>query len=392
MFLRVLEFYTGVLFLTTNRVGVLDDAIKSRITWIAYYPPLDAQQTSKIWRVNIKLLEERKKDLQIDKKRILRFAKEHFASNAANGSTWNGRQIQNSFKVATALAEWDAFSKEGQVERGAQVSNDHTSSQPRLTVSHFETIATGAQAFNDYLYKATGFTEGERAYNSMERADDYTVEGNVYGAGNITISPDHDRGHIPSLSIHQQHSFSASTTEASPPNGRASTPLPSHAQGSHRRTSNARQQKPQPQPHYEHSFSSSRSNQDSKYLPPPSPEPRPRSLSNRSQATAVPDSVDRNASQSDTRRSSRDSLASPMLSPPAPTFPLVNGRKTSRQRGLSNSEMVKHGSHSAEDLRTNDTDGWDLSDEDEPRRQDQDHELDEVEDDGFYDEDDGQDW
>jgi SpoVK/Ycf46/Vps4 family AAA+-type ATPase len=31
VFLRVLEFYSGILFLTTNRVGTIDEAFKSRI-------------------------------------------------------------------------------------------------------------------------------------------------------------------------------------------------------------------------------------------------------------------------------------------------------------------------------------------------------------------------
>lgn len=51
IFLRVLEYYNGVLFLTTNRATVVDDAIASRCTAMVTYekPTPDAQ--SKIWAI-----------------------------------------------------------------------------------------------------------------------------------------------------------------------------------------------------------------------------------------------------------------------------------------------------------------------------------------------------
>ncbi|PTB61575.1 hypothetical protein BBK36DRAFT_1136748, partial [Trichoderma citrinoviride] len=53
VFLRVLEYYNGLLFLTTNRVGTIDEAFKSRIHLSLYYPPLDKTQTTDIFRLNI---------------------------------------------------------------------------------------------------------------------------------------------------------------------------------------------------------------------------------------------------------------------------------------------------------------------------------------------------
>jgi hypothetical protein len=40
VFPRVLEYYEGILFLTTNRVGVFDETFKSRIHLPLYYPLL----------------------------------------------------------------------------------------------------------------------------------------------------------------------------------------------------------------------------------------------------------------------------------------------------------------------------------------------------------------
>lgn len=51
VFLRVLEYFNGLLFLTTNRVDDIDEAIVSRcIALIKYYPP-DEEARAKIWEV-----------------------------------------------------------------------------------------------------------------------------------------------------------------------------------------------------------------------------------------------------------------------------------------------------------------------------------------------------
>ena len=51
VFLRVLEYFNGLLFLTTNRVHDIDEAIVSRcIAMIKFYPP-DAEARRKIWSV-----------------------------------------------------------------------------------------------------------------------------------------------------------------------------------------------------------------------------------------------------------------------------------------------------------------------------------------------------
>ncbi len=51
VFLRVLEYFNGLLFLTTNRVDDIDEAIVSRcIALIRYHPP-DAEAKRRIWRV-----------------------------------------------------------------------------------------------------------------------------------------------------------------------------------------------------------------------------------------------------------------------------------------------------------------------------------------------------
>ncbi|OAQ80029.1 AAA family [Purpureocillium lilacinum] len=50
IFLRTLEYYSGILFMTTNRVRTFDDAFKSRIHVPLKYGELPADSRAKIWR------------------------------------------------------------------------------------------------------------------------------------------------------------------------------------------------------------------------------------------------------------------------------------------------------------------------------------------------------
>ena len=40
VFLRVLEYYEGILILTSNRIGTFDEAFKSRVQLAIHYPLL----------------------------------------------------------------------------------------------------------------------------------------------------------------------------------------------------------------------------------------------------------------------------------------------------------------------------------------------------------------
>lgn len=50
IFLRLLDYYRGLLFLTTNRPDTLDDAVLSRVMLNLKYPHLDAGTREKIWQ------------------------------------------------------------------------------------------------------------------------------------------------------------------------------------------------------------------------------------------------------------------------------------------------------------------------------------------------------
>lgn len=94
VFLRVLEYYAGILFLTTNRVATFDDAFNSRIHIPIRYTDLDVKSRLQIWRSFCKKVPGGA-DISDAEYEILA---EH---------DLNGRQIKNVIKAAESLAAFD---------------------------------------------------------------------------------------------------------------------------------------------------------------------------------------------------------------------------------------------------------------------------------------------
>ncbi|KAK5625866.1 hypothetical protein RRF57_001582 [Xylaria bambusicola] len=102
-FLRALEFYDGILFLTTNRVGSFDDAFISRVHVQLYYPDFDDEQRQQIWQTFVdKLAKERGNYMRLNIN-----AKEYIRGREIRALKWNGREIRNAFQTAVSLAEYD---------------------------------------------------------------------------------------------------------------------------------------------------------------------------------------------------------------------------------------------------------------------------------------------
>lgn len=158
VFLRVLEYYSGILFLTTNKVGHFDEAFKSRIHVALYYPPLDEESAMQVWKMNLQRLIEQKHNFDADVKGITKYAKRHYRTlEKSKRATWNGRQIKNVFQTAIALAEFDA-----KMEHNAK---------PMLRMKHFEIVARASEGFDYYLSMIHG-TDADRAKREGMRFDD----------------------------------------------------------------------------------------------------------------------------------------------------------------------------------------------------------------------------
>lgn len=92
VFLRQLEYFAGLLFLTTNRVRSFDEAFQSRIHVSLRYRDLEEEARRTIWYSFLEKLGIAKGDLSVDEE------------NDLVRRPLNGRQIKNAVRTAGALA------------------------------------------------------------------------------------------------------------------------------------------------------------------------------------------------------------------------------------------------------------------------------------------------
>jgi hypothetical protein len=97
VFLRVLEYYEGILILTSNRVATFDEAFKSRIQLALHYEPLREHQRKKVWENFINRLKSFDTDA-VDTDDL------HKHINKLATFDMNGRQIRNAVTTARQLA------------------------------------------------------------------------------------------------------------------------------------------------------------------------------------------------------------------------------------------------------------------------------------------------
>ncbi|GAW21272.1 hypothetical protein ANO14919_107910 [Xylariales sp. No.14919] len=144
-FLRALEYYRGVLFLTTNRVQAFDSAFLSRIHVALHYKNLRDEDRERIWANTFERLDrESNGTIRIStaaRNLLLSSANDNSAGNRIRSLKWNGREIRNAMQMMLAMAESEAR------EEGSKV----------VTVSqkHVLAMANLSGGFRDYLKKTT---------------------------------------------------------------------------------------------------------------------------------------------------------------------------------------------------------------------------------------------
>ncbi len=180
MFLRKLEYYNGILFLTTNRIGKLDPALTSRIHLILHYKRLGADEIASIFQTNIGRLRQAEAQqqkhlgsigdgesaLEIDEDGIMRFAADLYNRHPKGKGAWNGRQIRNAFVVAAALARHDHTS--------SGTSPAHES--PTVRYHHFAEVEKLTREYDRFRAQLLDGDDSFRARLFGERDDDYESE------------------------------------------------------------------------------------------------------------------------------------------------------------------------------------------------------------------------
>ncbi|KAL1855202.1 hypothetical protein Daus18300_011203 [Diaporthe australafricana] len=188
-FLRVLEYYAGILFLTTNRVGVIDEAFRSRIHISLYYPPLGYDETRAVFKLNLKLIRDRfnndKRHIKIDTDDVVEYALDYYRANEK--ARWNGRQIRNACQTALALAEFKA-------QGGSHLTVLEPNAEVRLAVDNFKTVSKAYLEFTKYLKQLYGIHEDARAKELGHRARENNRQAQVQptqqsGFGSTILQP-----------------------------------------------------------------------------------------------------------------------------------------------------------------------------------------------------------
>ncbi|KAK5175429.1 uncharacterized protein LTR77_000568 [Saxophila tyrrhenica] len=127
IFLRLLEYFQGILFLTTNRVETFDDAFQSRIHVALRYGELTHKAKKAVWRMFLDLVRK------VEGMEVAHITDEQIDILSRN--QLNGRQIKNLVRTAQALALNEGES---------------------LTLEHIKRVIAVAESFDRDLRGGTG--------------------------------------------------------------------------------------------------------------------------------------------------------------------------------------------------------------------------------------------
>lgn len=137
VFFCVLEYYEGILVLTSNRVDTFDEVFKSRIQLALHYPIPGPHQRMRIWENFINRLESFNEDGRID----IADLRDHL--NDLKNEKMNGRQIRNAITTARQYAGWKGIT---------------------LTNVHLKDVIEVSGRFDKYLDQLNGgFTQDQVA-------------------------------------------------------------------------------------------------------------------------------------------------------------------------------------------------------------------------------------
>lgn len=160
-FLRRMEYFKGLLFLTTNRVGQIDDAFISRVHIAIGYPSLNEDARRQVWNGFFKkLIRDRAGKIQIapDAKA--------WVLETAGETQLNGRDIRNALQTAITLAEFESEEDPDYDENLVTI----------VTKAHFQKVLDMCNRFRTYVTSIRREDERKRAQGRGDRND--------YGRGN----------------------------------------------------------------------------------------------------------------------------------------------------------------------------------------------------------------
>ncbi|KAH6846117.1 hypothetical protein AA0118_g10281 [Alternaria tenuissima] len=161
VFLRLTEYYQGILFLTTNRVETFDEAFQSRIHMGIRYENLQAKARKKIWQHHVGKVEQMGREAEAEKK------SKNSAKEGGDVKT-KVEKIEEVMKPFTE-ADFDELSKKSM--NGRQIKNTVKTSQSIalseksvFSMEHVKRVLEVAEAFEDDMRGGKGYRDAMRQY------------------------------------------------------------------------------------------------------------------------------------------------------------------------------------------------------------------------------------
>jgi len=135
IFLRLLEYFQGILFLTTNRVDTFDEAFQSRIHLPLRYGDLTNKAKKAVWTMFIDSVRK------TDEASVGKFTEDDLEGLSRH--QLNGRQIKNAVRTAQALALRE---------------------KKPMDMAHIKKVLDVSETFDRDLKGGTGYIDAMRSY------------------------------------------------------------------------------------------------------------------------------------------------------------------------------------------------------------------------------------
>lgn len=161
-----MEYFRGLLFLTTNRVGQIDDAFMSRIHVAIGYEKLTPIIRQQIWKGFFsKVAKERAGKIVIGRNA----QKYVLEDEEVQKIQLNGRDIRNALQTAITLAEYETLEGRSNSDNELVIVEE----------GHFRRVLQMNEKFNRYITSIRREDEAKRANQRGDR-NDYTRYDNYF--------------------------------------------------------------------------------------------------------------------------------------------------------------------------------------------------------------------
>ena len=148
VFLHLMEYHSGILLLTTNRVGVFDRSIFSRIHVTLYYSNFNDESKKRLW------------DMLLS--RIDIFVDSDVRNTSVESLNLNGREMMNVVNKAVSIAK----------ERSKRFGKDY---QERVCWEDFQMVIDTKEEMKSYMEEVAGHDEIEMSKLRTERDDTWDL-------------------------------------------------------------------------------------------------------------------------------------------------------------------------------------------------------------------------